>query len=1279
VNRFIQSGSVLGFDALWQQPARTEKHAYDLYAEAAPADSRVLYFGFPWASLIDGVNRGTGIGAELNQHIFGIEPLGGFDRVATVCQHIKFRDFIDYFKRVGITDLFASHAFREERVLDGINIHPFPLFPAQLPSRSVYDLSLQERVEEFYSRQYRFSFIGAHNPKYYLTHSRGWLNALEGTPESFILNRNEWHYEKRVYQEQIEGNPLEDSHLQIESQNAEEYKRVLGQSRFAPCPSGTGPNSIRLWEAIEFGCIPVLLADDLRLPGDLELWESACVILPETKEAVESMPGLLESLEKDRALIKSKLRSLEQIQRRYGKDSFITDIRNFAELVESSKSTEIIAGHVPTHRLYLSTQGAEDSDILQWLYLLHVIAECNGLKPVIYLDRELEGVDFREWPLKRLNVQAVTEHYPFLHDWRGEDRAAISDSCVLSKAMLDQFSCIRIQVKQPPVRINTSLFDSVQRLLSSESLLTETYEQLGEQAYGVSMLTSLVEWRPICTLVTSMFRGDEYLEGFLENSASLEQYETIEHLIARPNSPGREHCRLQDHIHDHDGAVYIWLCEDPGLYGVWNLLGRLGTSEYLSNFNIDDRRAPGHVTRLVSVLDQDPDVDVCSAALRVSTTKNLCWEESDDCEVWYASDSSRKYESRDLVIGRDGQVASCNMPHCMPVWRKSLHISNGEFDEARFGPSSDWEFWLRGGKHGFGFCLLGEPLGVYLKTDDSYWRRTDTTNAFDRAIVETYSDLSGDYRVPVDERPFGLRVAEMMNARDQRRIARYFWCLVDLHHCAKSRYGEFPALKRLLVSALKEDFAISGSEMFDSAASCQQPIEGIDDRLTHLVWLLVEGMSTTARHRGHLAPWQFRNITDFLGELGLSSDSMELDLLNAMAHKLVGKADVERYFLKKAYARDASRFWYSAQSVYRFSMSLEEICETLGGLPSFYRFEDINPGESLYFLPDYTQGNPYQRLLYQGLIRKGIKVQGLSKLSDLGVKTPSPIAGDVLHIHWVNYLYKGIAEAEYAQILEDFMDQLRDLNAQGIRIFWTVHNRYSHDLPNIELERVFRNELSRIADRVLVHHPCLLEQLSDWLHQDANVSFVEHGNYIGEYDNELDPAVARKSLGLEEDDTVISVIGQVRPYKSLYRYLPEFGEAMRRNKKLKLVIAGRVSCDRTLEAIEALPKEQVVLKNAFIADTDFQVYLNAASFVFLCYRDILTSGSLFQALSFGVPVLAPKLGSIPAYVVEGWNGFLYDAGAQAEARSLKLSLDYTFDTKALSSSALSTAMSVSWP
>ncbi len=83
------------------------------------------------------------------------------------------------------------------------------------------------------------------------------------------------------------------------SAKATAYASNLQRSVFALCPSGSGPNSIRLWEALCFGAIPVILADHLWLPGNAELWQQAALFVPETEEAVAALPGRLEALAAD--------------------------------------------------------------------------------------------------------------------------------------------------------------------------------------------------------------------------------------------------------------------------------------------------------------------------------------------------------------------------------------------------------------------------------------------------------------------------------------------------------------------------------------------------------------------------------------------------------------------------------------------------------------------------------------------------------------------------------------------------------------------------------------------------------------------------------------------------------------------------------------------------------------------------------------------------------------------------------------------------------------------
>jgi hypothetical protein len=231
--------------------------------------------------------------------------------------------------------------------------------------------------------------------------------------------------------------------------------------------------------------------------------------------------------------------------------------------------------------------------------------------------------------------------------------AYLTDSAALSRKLLKNMQKICIQPRVAPARVDRYLF---YKWLAVE----------GARNTGWSLRPANHE----LTLISSVFQGDEYLDGFLQNAAMLQGYADCEHLLIRAASPGDEHARLVQHVREHPGAVYLNLADDPGLYQVWNLGVRLSTARYLSNANLDDRRAPEHLAQLLGVLNSMGEVDVASTALRISTERNLAWADSSDCPVWFADMGDQVYAVSGLFKqGPDG-LTSRNLPHCMPLWRR---------------------------------------------------------------------------------------------------------------------------------------------------------------------------------------------------------------------------------------------------------------------------------------------------------------------------------------------------------------------------------------------------------------------------------------------------------------------------------------------------------------------------------------------------------------------------------------------------------------------------------
>ncbi|MBO6688684.1 MAG: exostosin family protein [Henriciella sp.] len=265
------------YNNYWQKPAATEEAAFRAISKSE-SNHGFDYLAFAWATLIDGVANRTRSAREI------LSALGNTKRDltrepkkrCTVAQHIRADEFIEIFATMGVTDLFWSHATTSVTEMNGIRVHPFPLFPAQAP-----DFVGSSAPE----KRYLANFVGAYNPKIYLSNVRKVIFEDARTePDLRIVKRGQWHFDRAVYHEQVQGRTPSHAELSKEDTEKQEYLQAIRSSWFTLCPTGSGPNSIRLFECLALGSIPIILTKDLRLPGDQSLWQRAAIIEEDSEQ-----------------------------------------------------------------------------------------------------------------------------------------------------------------------------------------------------------------------------------------------------------------------------------------------------------------------------------------------------------------------------------------------------------------------------------------------------------------------------------------------------------------------------------------------------------------------------------------------------------------------------------------------------------------------------------------------------------------------------------------------------------------------------------------------------------------------------------------------------------------------------------------------------------------------------------------------------------------------------------------------------------------------------------
>lgn len=321
-------------------------------------------------------------------------------------------------------------------------------------------------------------------------------------------------------------------------------------------------------------------------------------------------------------------------------------------------------------------------------------------------------------------------------------------------------------------------------------------------------------------------------------------------------------------------------------------------------------------------------------------------------------------------------------------------------------------------------------------------------------------------------------------------------------------------------------------------------------------------------------------------------------------------------------------------------------------------------------------GDPYTDSFYASMRKHGAEVIDAVYSGRWILK--NGFAADYAHFHWPSFLYGGIAPAAVLKASLKFIVFLLLLRLAGVRIIWTAHNLYPHERNRPAwVDRVVRLFVCRIASHVVVHGKAAADIVADEFNVPRRkLVLVAHGHFIERYPHTMSQLAARARLGLPEGAYVYAFFGNCRPYKNVLELIACFqrdfaGEAC------YLVVAGRCGDGRYREEIETsirhAPKG-ILFRESFIADQDVQVYLSAADVVVLPFKDVLTSGSAILALSFGKPVIAPRIGCL-SDLIDPSRGILYDQGSEEGlAQAMRLAREVEFDPEAIRSFA----QSLSW-
>ena len=292
------------------------------------------------------------------------------------------------------------------------------------------------------------------------------------------------------------------------------------------------------------------------------------------------------------------------------------------------------------------------------------------------------------------------------------------------------------------------------------------------------------------------------------------------------------------------------------------------------------------------------------------------------------------------------------------------------------------------------------------------------------------------------------------------------------------------------------------------------------------------------------------------------------------------------------------------------------------------------------FLPVYR--NPYQHMLTAELEKLGIQVSHLKGMPTAAWLIRNRGHVQVLHLHWLYGLY--MRHLLTPVRLLAFLARFHLAHRLGYRIVWTAHNVLPHRQPFPPLHRLVRRLVMTHASAVISHCEYGRREILRRFPSQVPVHVVPHGNYAGIHTLDVSRDEARAALGIEPASFVYAQLGNISAYKGVEEFVAAFQVGAGSNDVA--LIAGRNRAPALVERLQARAQADTRLRlhAGFVPENEMPHYLQAADVAVFCFRQVLTSGSVILAMTYGLPVIAPALGCLPELVTPE-AGILYDPAA----------------------------------
>ena len=212
----------------------------------------------------------------------------------------------------------------------------------------------------------------------------------------------------------------------------------------------------------------------------------------------------------------------------------------------------------------------------------------------------------------------------------------------------------------------------------------------------------------VITAVGKLIHYTDFINRYFENIKKQTIFNDLEIIIVYV-----EWHHIFDEMKKLENFKFILDDQGAGMYNAWNIGIKNATTEYVTNWNIDDLRFYNNIELKVDLLNKNDNVDLAYNWYIDSNDINENYENFDLSRPRYIEaypDEAHEYVYQACMCGPD------------PLWRKNIHDKIGYFD-IKYPAIADWEMWIRMSANGSKFKLIPEVLCLFYENPSSVSNR----------------------------------------------------------------------------------------------------------------------------------------------------------------------------------------------------------------------------------------------------------------------------------------------------------------------------------------------------------------------------------------------------------------------------------------------------------------------------------------------------------------------------------------------------------------------------